>query len=80
MQLLAVSEDQTKNAWTPLLEMIRQGPVWDAYPGIDPMDTLVNLPSGRIESRTSSLRRLRVISQCFASWISRSLGCLVMVA
>lgn len=54
VQLLAVSEDQTKNAWTPLLEMIRQGPVWDAYPGIDPMDTLVNLPSGRIEFRTSS--------------------------
>ncbi|WP_269929112.1 hypothetical protein [Kocuria massiliensis] len=54
VQLLAVSEDQTKNAWTPLLEMIRQGPVWDEYPGLDPMDSQVNLPSGRIEFRTSS--------------------------
>lgn len=54
VQLMAVSEDQTRNAWTPLLEMIRQGPVWDEYDGLEPMDTQVNLPSGRIEFRTSS--------------------------
>lgn len=54
VQLMAVSEDQTRNAWTPLLEMIRQGPVWDHYEGLEPGDTQVNLPSGRIEFRTSS--------------------------
>lgn len=54
VQLMAVSEDQTRNAWTPLLEMIRQGPVYDEYPGLEPMDSQVNLPSGRIEFRTSS--------------------------
>jgi hypothetical protein len=33
VQLAAVSEDQTKNSWTPLLEMLRDGPVVDNYPG-----------------------------------------------
>lgn len=54
VQLLAVSEDQTRNAWTPLLEMLRQGPVMDEYDGLEPMDSQVNLPSGRIEFRTAN--------------------------
>ena len=54
VHLLAVSESQTANAWAPLLEMVRQGPVVDAYPGVEPMDTRVNLPTGAIEFRTSS--------------------------
>lgn len=54
VHLLAVSESQTANAWTPLLEMVRQGPVVDEYPGVEPMDTRVNLPTGAIEFRTSS--------------------------
>ena len=54
VHLLAVSESQTANAWVPMLEMIRQGPVFDEYPGIEPMDTRINLPSGRIEFRTSN--------------------------
>ena len=29
VHLLAVSESQTANAWVPMLEMIRQGPVFD---------------------------------------------------
>jgi hypothetical protein len=54
VQLAAVSEDQTRNAWTPLLEMLREGPVLDAYPGLEPLETFVNLPRGRIEFVTSA--------------------------
>jgi len=55
VQLAAVSEDQTRNAWAPLLEMLREGPVLDEYVGLDPMDSFVSLPGkGRIEYVTSS--------------------------
>lgn len=53
-QIMAVSEDQTKNAWAPLLEMLRNGPACDLYPGLEPLDTFVNLPAGRIEAVTAS--------------------------
>ena len=51
----AVAEEQTANTWSALLEMLRNGPVVDEYQ-IDPMDTFVSLPRGRIETRTSSAR------------------------
>jgi hypothetical protein len=51
----AVTEEQTANTWSPLLEMLRNGPVMDNY-RLDPMDTFVALENGRIESRTSSAR------------------------
>ncbi|MEW2578354.1 terminase [Streptomyces syringium] len=54
VQLAAVSEDQTRNAWAPLLEMLREGAVVDEYPGLEPMDTFVSLPKGRIEFVTSA--------------------------
>jgi hypothetical protein len=54
VQLAAVSEDQTRNAWAPLLEMLREGPVLDEYPGLEPLETFVNLPTGRIEFVTSA--------------------------
>lgn len=54
VQLAAVSEDQTRNAWAPLLEMLREGPAIDEYPGLEPLDTFVNLPKGRIEFVTSA--------------------------
>lgn len=53
VQFAAVSEDQTRNAWSPLLEMLREGPVLDAY-DVEPLDTFVNLPKGRIEPVTSA--------------------------
>lgn len=53
-QLAAVAESQTGNAWDPLLEMLREGPVLDNYPGLDPLETFVNLPTkGKIEYITS---------------------------
>lgn len=54
VQLAAVSEDQTRNAWAPLLEMLREGQAVDEYPGLEPLETFVNLPKGRIEFVTSA--------------------------
>lgn len=54
VQIAAVSEDQTQNAYAPLLEMLRGGPVIDSYPGLDPMLSFIALPSGRIEFVTSA--------------------------
>ena len=57
VQLSAVSEDQTRNAWTPLLEMLRDGDATTNYPGLEPMETFINLPGkGRIEFVTASAR------------------------
>lgn len=53
VQIVAVSEDQTANTWEPCLEMARSGPVFDNY-AIDPMETFINVPRGRIEAVTSS--------------------------
>lgn len=54
VQLAAVSEDQTKNAWAPLLEMLREGPAIDECAGLEVLETFVNLPKGRIEFVTSA--------------------------
>ena len=54
VQLAAVSEEQTMNSWQPLLEMMRGGPVMDEYPGLQPYDTQIVLPRGRIEQVTAS--------------------------
>jgi hypothetical protein len=65
VQIAAVSEDQTKNTWTPLLEMC--GPrLLDEYPGLEPLDTFVNLPRGRIEPKTSSARTIKGNRAVFA--------------
>ena len=55
VQVLAVSEDQTRNAWLPLLEMVRGGPVAD-FRGVDILETFIVLPGrrGRIEYTTAS--------------------------
>lgn len=54
VQFAATSEDQTKNAWAPLLEMLREGPVIDYYDGLEPLETFVNLPKGRMEQVTAA--------------------------
>lgn len=65
VQVAAVSEDQTKNTWAPLLEML-DGPVVDEYPGLEPLGTFVNLPRGRIEPVTSSARTVKGNRAVFA--------------
>jgi phage terminase large subunit-like protein len=54
VQIAAVSEDQTQNAYAPLLEMLRGGPAIHNYPGLDPMQSFIALPTGRIEFVTSA--------------------------
>lgn len=57
----AVNEDQTGNTWTPLQEMLVNGPIMDDpnYAGIEVFDSFVNLPRGKIEVRTSSARAVK---------------------
>lgn len=59
--VLAVSDAQTANTWQPLLQMC-DGPLLDEYPGLEPLDTFVNLPGrrgGKIEPTTSSARTVK---------------------
>jgi hypothetical protein len=65
VHILAVSEAQTQNTWAPLLEMC-QGPVYDDYPGLEPMETFVNLPRGKIVPITSSARTVKGARPVFA--------------
>jgi hypothetical protein len=66
VQIAAVSEDQTKNTWSPLLEMLSMGPACDEYPGLEPLDTFVNLPRGKIEPKTSNARSTKGNRAVFA--------------
>jgi hypothetical protein len=66
VHIAAVSEEQTKNTWQPLLEMLREGPVLDEYPGLEPMDTMVNLPRGKIQQVTASARTIKGAPSTFA--------------
>lgn len=59
VQIAATSEDQTKFTWDALLEELRNGSAIDEYPGLDPMDTFVGLPRGRIEPITSGARSIK---------------------
>lgn len=53
VQFAALNEDQTRNAFEPMLEMLREGPVMDYY-DIQPMESFVALPKGRIEYITAA--------------------------
>jgi hypothetical protein len=67
VQLAAVSDDQTRNTWAPVLEMLRaEAPVHDSY-RLTPMETFVSLPNrGRIEAITSSARTVKGARAHFA--------------
>jgi hypothetical protein len=66
VQIAAVSEEQTRNTWQPLLEMLRDGPVLDNYPGVEPLDTMVNLPRGQMRQITASARTVKGAPATFA--------------
>ena len=80
VQVAAVSEEQTKNTWAPLLEMLANGPACDEYPGLEPLGTMVNLPRGRIEPIASSARSVKGNKPVFAvldqseEWVSSNGG------
>lgn len=58
VQVAAVSEQQTRNTFDALLEMM-DGPVIDNYPGVEPLGSVINLPVGRIQAVTSSSRTIK---------------------
>lgn len=68
VQLAAVSEDQTRNTWAPVLEMLREeAPVHDVVRGLEPMESFVALPNrGRMEQVTSSARTIKGARAVFA--------------
>lgn len=78
-QIVAVSEDQTANTWDPLLEMCREGPVAGSY-DIEPLESFVNVPRGRIEYVTSSATSREGFRPIFAvmdqteSWVQSNGG------
>nr|UYL17145.1 MAG: terminase large subunit [Caudoviricetes sp.] len=55
VQFAATEENQALNAFNPMLEMIRMGPVMDYY-DVDPLDSFVALPRGRMEYITAAGR------------------------
>lgn len=65
VHIAAVSEDQVRNTWQPMVEMLA-GPVVDNYPGLEPFDTIVNLPRGQILKITSSARTVKGAPTVFA--------------
>lgn len=64
--IAAVSEEQTKNTWEPLLEMLRQGSAVDEF-NVDPMDSFVALERGRIVPITSSATTIKGFKAVAAS-------------
>jgi hypothetical protein len=54
----ATSEDQVNNTWAPLLEMARTDALVNDF-DIDPLDSFVSLPWGKIEPRTSAGRSIK---------------------
>lgn len=68
VQLAAVSEAQVRNTWAPVLEMLRaEAPVHDYVPGLEVMDTFINLPNrGRMSAISSSARTVKGARAVFA--------------
>lgn len=64
--LLAVSEEQTRNAFEPMKEMMSSEHLLWEYPGVEVMETRILLPfNGLIAPRTSSARSLEGKPQLF---------------
>lgn len=55
VQCAAYSEEQTANSWAPLLTMLGEGAAIDNYPGLEVLETFVNLPKrGKIRPVTAA--------------------------
>jgi phage terminase large subunit-like protein len=84
VHIAAVSDDQTKNTWDPLMDMLKEGaPVHDEY-RIDVMETFIGLPNrGKIRCITSSARTVKGAPAQFAvldqteEWVSSNGGILL---
>lgn len=67
VHIAAVSDDQTRNTWEPILDMLGpDAPVHDSYP-ITVMETFIALPNrGRIQAITSAARTVKGARAHFA--------------
>ena len=67
VHIAAVSDDQTRNTWEPILDMLGpDAPVHDEY-NIDVMETFIGLPKrGRIQAVTSAARTVKGARAHFA--------------
>lgn len=54
LQAAAASEGQASFVYDSLLEMLRDGPATDLYPGLEPLDGFVRLPVGKIMPITAA--------------------------
>lgn len=54
VNIAAVSEEQTQNTYSSLLEMLDSDNLFDDYPGLEPMGGFVNLPVGKIKPISAS--------------------------
>lgn len=68
VQLAAVSEEQVRNTWAPVLEMMRaEAPIHAHVAELDVMDTFISLPNrGRMSAITSSARTVKGARAVFA--------------
>lgn len=64
--IAAVTEEQTRNTWEPLLEMLRQGSAPDEFE-LEPMDSFVALRRGRIQPITASPNSIKGFKAVAAS-------------
>lgn len=64
--IAAVTEEQTKNTWEPLLEMLRNGSAPDEF-NCEPMDSFVALERGRIAPITASPNSIKGFKAVAAS-------------
>lgn len=64
VHVAAVSDEQVSNTWQPMVEML-DGPIQYEF-DIEPFDTVVNLPRGRIERKTASPRAIKGAPSTFA--------------
>lgn len=67
VQVAAVSEEQTKNTWDALQEMLAGPYLYDDYPGLEPLGGHINLPRGRIAPIASSARSVKGARAVFAA-------------
>lgn len=79
VQIAAVSEDQTRNTWKPLLAMASDDRLLSAY-DIEVLQTVVNVPGGAIDYVTSEAKSREGFTPVFTamdqteSWLSSNGG------
>lgn len=59
VHIAAVSEDQTLNTYTALLEMLEGDAVYEDYPGLEPLGGFINLPRGKIRPISASATTIK---------------------